>query len=232
VQKQVNKQILNKKVLTDNVFDFEIEWDCTGSAAPRAGQFVHILPEGKTLRRPISIAEIKDRSIRIIFEVRGEGTDLISRASELDVIGPLGNGFTLGDYEKVLIVGGGIGVPPLLELFKYYRNAEVVLGFRTSEQVILADEFGSIAENSGSVDVQIGNVVDLPDKEYDMVFAVGPVPMMKAVAKKYPACQVSLEERMGCGVGACLGCSVRTTGGMKTVCKDGPVFAGKELNLA
>jgi dihydroorotate dehydrogenase electron transfer subunit len=228
VQKPVNKKVLNKKNLTETVFDFEVEWvtdgDLNNAKKPLPGQFVHILPEGKTLRRPISIAGIGDNSIRIIFEIRGEGTELISKANELDILGPLGNGFTLGDYKKVLLIGGGIGVPPLLELFKHYPHADVVLGFRDLEHVILADEFG------GNVDVQTGNVIDLPDKEYDMVFTVGPLPMMRAVAEKYPFCQVSLEERMGCGVGACLGCSVKTVSGMRTVCKDGPVFFGNELS--
>ncbi|MDR0983606.1 MAG: dihydroorotate dehydrogenase electron transfer subunit [Ruminococcus sp.] len=224
----MNRKILNKQNLNETVFDFEIEWNSGDDLdkKPKPGQFVHILPDGKTLRRPISIAEIKSQSIRIIFEVRGEGTKLISQASDFDVIGPLGNGFTLGDYKKVLIVGGGIGVPPLLELFKHYPKADVVLGFRSSEQVILADEFNRISDK---VDIQVGNIVNLPSENYDMVFTVGPTAMMKAVAEKYSFCQVSLEERMGCGVGACLGCSVRTDTGMKTVCKDGPVFFGNEI---
>lgn len=222
----MNRVILEKKYLTTDILDMEIEFD--GKAKP--GQFVHILPKNEILRRPISIAGITDKSLRIIFQIRGAGTKILSQSEVgdfLDVLGPLGNGFPLEDSENVFLVGGGIGTPPLLPLAQYYgEKATVILGFRDENSAILEDEF---KKTGAYTTVQTGNIINLPDREFDTVYTVGPLPMMKAVAEKYRNVYVSLEERMGCGVGACLVCACKTKTGMARVCKDGPVFKSNEL---
>ncbi|GHU55226.1 dihydroorotate dehydrogenase B (NAD(+)), electron transfer subunit [Clostridia bacterium] len=217
-------KILEKEEIRENIFSVWVE----GVKNAKAGQFLHILPKNKTLRRPISICEIDGEKVRIVFSVRGDGTAEIATYDDtLDIVGPCGNGFTFQDAEKVLLVGGGIGVPPLLEIAKHYRkSADVVLGFRNSDLVILEEDF---KKTGASVNVQTNYIIDLPEKDYDVVYTVGPFPMMKAVAQKYKNVFVSLEERMGCGVGACLCCPVRTTDGMKRVCKDGPVFNSNDF---
>ncbi|MDR0918602.1 MAG: dihydroorotate dehydrogenase electron transfer subunit [Oscillospiraceae bacterium] len=226
---QIFCEIIKKEEIAFNIFSMWLKTDCENQYGKKienlkSGQFLHILPQGKTLRRPISICEIGENSLRIVFEIRGEGTADIASMNEgdiLDVLAPCGNGFPIEKAEKVLIVGGGIGVPPLLELSKYFPNADIVLGFRDKEHIILENEFKN-------PDIQTGAIINLPDKDYDLVYTCGAIPMMKAVAAKYKKVYVSLEERMGCGVGACLGCPVKTTDGIKRVCKDGPVFNAAE----
>lgn len=221
------------------------------AAQAKVGQFVHILCGEKTLRRPISICEIskENGALRIVFEIRGEGTEWLAgrkAGDELDILGPLGNGFTLCDCEKAIFVGGGIGVPPLLEGCKAYGvKATAILGFRNKDAVILERDFTDVCDNvyvttdDGSYGTK-GFVTDvLKDciEQGAAVFACGPKPMLKGVAmlaKEAGAeCQVSLEERMGCGIGACLVCACKTKEKdgehMRHVCKNGPVFPAEEV---
>lgn len=220
-------KILSKKYLTNDILDMEIEFE--DKAVP--GQFIHILPKDEILRRPISIAGITDKSLRIIFQIRGGGTKILAQSAVgdlLDILGPLGNGFPIADERNVLLVGGGIGTPPLLPLAQHYGNrATVILGFRDENSVILESEF---RETGADTVIQTGNIIELPDREFETVFTVGPLPMMKAVVKKYRNVYVSLEERMGCGVGACLVCVCKTKTGMARVCKDGPVLKSEVLD--
>ncbi len=248
---QNNYVLLEKQTLAKNIFDFTILCPDIADAASE-GQFIHILPAGHTLRRPISICGIdkKKGTLRIVFEAKGDGTKLIAdtpKGSVLDIVGPLGHGFVLPETDKkVIITGGGIGVPPLLPLAKHYgKNAVVILGFRNSQAVILKEDFEAcgakviICTDDGSYGVHGLVTVPLKDELSDAaaVLSCGPIPMLKAVAKeaeeKNVPCQVSLEERMGCGVGACLvcACKVKKNGEEKFghVCKDGPVFDSKEV---
>lgn len=240
--------IRTKTEPTPGVFRFDIECpDLAGRAA--AGQFVHIRVPGFTLRRPVSIARIlpESQGLSLVFEVRGGGTEALSRLSEgdsLDLMGPLGQGFTLlGPDAKAVFVGGGIGLPPLLEAAAHYRRPTVLAGFRTAGAVILRADFENIgadfrlATDDGTAGEK-GTVLPLLERRLsegpvDILYACGPTPMLRAVRvlalEKGIRCELSLEERMGCGVGACLVCACKTAGGMKQVCKDGPVFPAEEV---
>lgn len=223
----------------------------------RGGQFLHIkCGDGQLLRRPISVARTQwdepEDTAALIFEVRGEGTRWLSQrkvGDKLDVLGPLGNGFDVSKEGRYLLVGGGIGIPPLMEygeLLQWPRVA--VLGFRTKdkafpsitsrfqehcEQTYICTDDGSLGRH-GFVDSQVREILE-KDKDFTAVLACGPKPMLKSVAKVAAefgiSCQVSMEERMGCGVGACLVCAtLMRDGTMKHVCKDGPVFNAEEVD--
>ena len=219
----------------------------------KAGQFVHIAcGEGNLLRRPISICAVSGAYIRVVFAVKGSGTKYLAarKAGEmLDVLGPLGNGFDLSDTTgRAMLIGGGIGVFPLYETAKPFAGrAEVILGFRSAEQAVLMEEFAGngaevrVATDDGSLGVK-GLVTDLArgviaQQRPDIIYACGPMPMLKGVAALADEfgirAQVSMEERMGCGLGACLvcNCKVKRAGaeGYARVCKDGPVFDAKEV---
>ncbi|MDR0974724.1 MAG: dihydroorotate dehydrogenase electron transfer subunit [Ruminococcus sp.] len=227
------------------------------SAKP--GQFVNILVPGHFLRRPISICETLGETLRLVFEERGEGTKALGKlmpGDELDILGPLGeNGFSTDKYSSAILVGGGIGTPPLKFCKNKLAKSATVLGFRTDKQVILAGEFFNVQvctdDGSRGHHGNIGKPLEkfLKTGAYEVIMACGPKPMLKTVvnlAEKYNIpVEVSLEERMACGAGACLGCACK----MKTVdrqsesnfgsigstaivsyprvCKDGPVFDGK-----
>lgn len=223
----------------------------------RGGQFLHIkCGDRQLLRRPISVARTEwdepEDTVALIFEVRGEGTKWLSQRSigdKLDVLGPLGNSFDVSKPGRYLLVGGGIGVPPLLEfgeLLQWPRTA--VLGFRSKdkaflsitsrfqehcEQTFICTDDGSLGWH-GFVDSQVREILE-KDKGFTAVLACGPRPMLKSVAKAAAefgvSCQVSMEERMGCGVGACLVCAIpMKDGAMKHVCKNGPVFNAEEVD--
>jgi dihydroorotate dehydrogenase electron transfer subunit len=223
--------------------------DIAKTAKP--GQFVNVLVPGFFLRRPISICEANGDSLRLVFEVRGQGTSALAEigvGDTVDILGALGKrGFSVDKYDSAILVGGGIGTPPL----KYCKNKMIksaaVLGFRSKSNVIMADEFAgdynsvTVCTDDGSMGYH-GNVSEplenlLKIGGYDVVFACGPKPMLVSVTKltaKYNIpCEVSLEERMACGVGACLGCVCKTVKDGKDiyahVCKDGAVFDGNEV---
>ena len=244
--------IVEKKTLGAGVYSVTVSApEC--AAAASVGQFANIAAPGFTLRRPISICGIdKTRgTLRFVFEVRGKGTAAISDVREgecLDILAPLGNGFKLPEG-KVIVVGGGIGVPPLLGVSAVKGSGcTAVLGFRDYSKIILTDEFkanGSevvVCTDDGSVGIHGLVTVPLAEKLSDDVKAVlacGPEPMLKAVAalckeRKVP-CQISLEQRMGCGVGACVVCSCMTIRNGEEyyarVCKDGPVFNAEEVKF-
>ncbi|HIZ55942.1 MAG TPA: dihydroorotate dehydrogenase electron transfer subunit [Firmicutes bacterium] len=247
--------VIHKSSLAAGVYDYTLY--CPEVAArAQAGQFVHIRVDGFTLRRPISICEIGQETgvIRLVFEVRGEGTKALSRINEgdlMDLIAPLGKGFSiLPASSRVIAVGGGIGTPPMLETIKHYgANGAAVIGFRSAAQVILENDFvrtGAqtiVCTEDGSRGVK-GFVTDplrqlLSAGKTDLVCACGPAAMLKAVVALTEElgvrCEVSLEERMGCGVGACLVCACKTVKDGKEyyahVCQDGPVFPAEEVIL-
>lgn len=226
----------------------------SGGRSVHPGQFVHIrCGDAQLLRRPISICSWTGSrmgdTLTIVFEVRGEGTAWLAQreaGDTLDVLGPLGNGFQIkpGPY---LLVGGGIGVPPMVGCAAYSGGCSTaILGFRSRSKAILLDEFAAncagyqIATDDGSlgyhgfVDALVRQELE-KEHHYLGVLACGPKPMLKSVAKAAAEfgvpCQVSMEERMGCGVGACLVCAVpMKDGSMKHACKDGPVFDGAEVD--
>jgi 2-polyprenylphenol hydroxylase and related flavodoxin oxidoreductases len=220
-----------------NAYDFVLLCSDVAKAA-LVGQFVHIKADGFYLRRPISICEISGDCIRIVFEVRGEGTAELSKLSvgdSVDILAPLGKGFTIPRGE-VFVVGGGIGVPPLLEAVKQAESAKAFLGFRNAESVILQEDFSKFCDTTVTLEPEF---VTFPLKKAlesgrpSAILACGPAAMLKAVsalAEEFNVpCQVSLEQRMACGVGACLVCSCQTKYGVKHVCKDGPVFDAREV---
>ena len=217
----------------------------------KVGQFVHIkLSEEFTLRRPISICDVKNDIISIIFEIRGKGTEWLSKVKKgdmLDILGPLGNGFDLSNCgENPIFIGGGIGVPPMLLTAKQVENPTVIAGFRNKDYIMLLDKFKKIgAETYVTTDDgsfgRHGFVTDVLKEKIETataVYACGPTPMLKIIAEicneNDVFCEVSLEERMACGVGACLVCACKIKAEnegieFKHVCKDGPVFNSKEV---
>ncbi len=246
--------ILEKKTLGKDIYSFTVSCPDAAKAAS-AGQFANITAPGYTLRRPISICGIDKQkgTLRFVFEVRGKGTAEIAKLNVgecMDVLGPLGNGFRLPEGKKIAVVGGGIGVPPLLGTVKAHAgDAVAVLGFRNYEKIILADEFEKagaetiVCTDDGSVGYHGVVTAPLEEKlaagDIALVCACGPEPMIKAVValcdKMNVPCQVSLEQRMGCGVGACVVCSCMTVRNgqeyYSRVCKDGPVFDSKEVKF-
>lgn len=246
-------ELISTNKINSTCYDFSIF--CPEIVAlAKAGQFLHIRCGEKTLRRPISICEINREkgNIRFIFDIRGEGTLWLSQrimGERLDILGPLGNGFDTNNGEgKALFVGGGIGVPPLLETAKMFNGqADAILGFRCSEIAILIEDFQKecanvfLTSDDGSL-CKKGFATNLlmeciENKRYDIIYSCGPMPMLKEVSKIAKTngipCYISLEERMGCGVGACLVCACKIKAdGVETykhVCKDGPVFNAEEV---
>ena len=226
-------------------------WLDAGEMAETAtvGQFVNIkCGEGLLLRRPISICRVEGTRLNVVFEVRGEGTAWLADrqvGEMLDVLGPLGHGFAYPEG-KVLVVGGGIGVPPMLQTARKAPNGVIAcLGFRNADKAMLIPEFEQCCEqvyvssDDGTLGVHsyVAGIVDTALAEHPDITAVlacGPKIMLKTVyaaAQKHQvSCQVSMEERMGCGIGACLVCACKNSNGeYKHVCKDGPVFAAEEV---
>ena len=229
--------------LTEDTYELVLSGDTSAITAP--GQFVNIELPGKFLRRPISICNWTDNALMLLVKVAGEGTKELVRCvpgTELDVLTGLGNGFDMsrsGEYP--LLVGGGVGIPPLYVLAKRLtaqgKRVTAVLGFNRKSEIFLAEEFRAlgaeviIATADGSVGLK-GLVTDgmAAVSDYTYLYTCGPEPMLKAV---YDACktsgQFSFEERMGCGFGACMGCSCRTKYGNKRICKEGPVLEKEEI---
>ncbi|MCD7722979.1 MAG: dihydroorotate dehydrogenase electron transfer subunit [Clostridiales bacterium] len=232
--------ILSNKPLASRVYEMKLSGDTTAFKA--AGQFINIKLDGKFLRRPISVADYADGCLTIIYKVVGAGTEQMSQLKAgdmLDCLAGLGNGFTVMPCQSPVVIGGGVGVPPLYnltkKLIKQGQNATVIMGFNKKNEIFYEQEFKAlgakviVATADGSYGEK-GFVTDVMNINYDYIYACGPVPMLKAVNSiaKTPG-QFSLEERMGCGFGACMGCSCKTKNGAKRVCCDGPVFERGEL---
>ena len=226
----------------------------------KPGQFLEIKVSDTGepfLRRPISIYNIDGENVEFIFQVKGKGTELLSKielGKEIDIMGPLGFGaFKIENYKNVAIIGGGIGIYPLYELTKELKgkaNLNVYLGFRNKSLVTCEKEFEAIGLNKLVVTTDDGSYKekgfaidfmkkDIEEHKVDMIFACGPLQMLKAV-REYAInnnipCQISLEERMGCGIGACLGCAVKIISGAEPryghVCKEGPVFNAQDVEI-
>ena len=240
--KQVIFEIQSNEALTRDVYKMVLSGDTSGITNP--GQFVELALPGKYLRRPISVNDWTEDSLTIIYKIVGQGTEQMASipiGTRLDVLTGLGNGYdtSLSGAHPVL-VGGGVGVPPLYALCKKLlaegKHPSVVLGFNKACEIFLKAEFEAlgvptcIATADGSVGTK-GFVTDvLKDLEYSYFYSCGPMPMFRAMEQVVKTSgQYSFEERMGCGFGACMGCSIQTKSGAKRVCKDGPVFIREEV---
>ena len=239
--KQNNYQILSNVALTNDVYKMVLDGDTRYITAP--GQFINIRLDGKFLRRPISVCDYDDKSITIIYKIVGEGTEQLSKLESgevLDVLTGLGNGYDITKSTKPLLIGGGVGVPPMYNLAKALladgQKPTVVLGFNTKSEIFYEDEFKALGCNTlvttadGSYGIK-GFLTDaMTDLDYDYFYTCGPLPMFKAVYNATSTSgQFSFEERMGCGFGACMGCSCKTKYGNKRICKDGPVLVKEEI---
>ena len=233
--------VTKNEALTPLIYEMKLAGDVSG--VTRAGQFVEIALDGLYLRRPISVCNYEEGELTLIYKVVGKGTDLMSQMAEgtqLDVLTGLGNGFNIDhECEKPLLVGGGVGVPPLYRLTRDLiargKEVTVVLGFNTESEIFYAEKFEEagakviIATADGSVGVK-GFVTNALPENYTHFYTCGPEPMLKAVYKATSTSgQMSFEERMGCGFGACMGCSCKTLTGYKRICKDGPVMMKEEI---
>lgn len=260
-------KLIAKEQLKDDIFKYSVESEEMCKLA-KPGQFLEIKVLKGTeplLRRPISIYNVDEKAnlIEFIFQVKGKGTKILSEVEigqEIDIVGPIGNGiFDVKKYENAAIIGGGIGVFPLYELVKRLgevgtEKVNTYLGFRSKDFVVLENEFENISTNltittdDGSYKEQGFAINKLKEdienneasgKPTDIIFACGPLPMLKAVQQlaleKNIPCQISLEEKMACGLGVCLGCAVKLAGTeelqYKHVCKDGPVFWANEVEI-
>ena len=227
--------------IAKNVFRMRLEGDCSDITRP--GQFINIKLDGKFLRRPISVCDVEGNTVTVIYKVVGSGTGIMSVlpcGSALDILTGLGNGYdTSVSGNDVLLLGGGVGVPPLYLLAKKLiaegKSVTAVLGFNTADEAFYEDEFRAlgaavtVATADGSRGVK-GFVTDALPESYSYFYTCGPEPMLKAVYKATKSDgQFSFEERMGCGFGACMGCSCKTVTGYKRICKDGPVLLKEEI---
>ncbi|MEG2365475.1 MAG: dihydroorotate dehydrogenase electron transfer subunit [Alistipes sp.] len=236
--------IRTNEPLTESVWRMTLAGDTQYITA--AGQFVNIELEGLFLRRPISVCDYDAQSITLIYKVVGEGTAQMSRlrtGDVLDLLTGLGNGFATDvPTATPLLVGGGVGIPPLYNLAKQLlakgKKVTVVLGFNTAAECFYVDEFRALgvevvvatADGSEGVRGFVTTVLAEQPLVYDYFYACGPLPMLRALCEQTPtAGQVSMEERMGCGFGGCMGCTCHTTQGAKRVCKEGPVFRKEEI---
>lgn len=239
--KQVLFSVKENTPLTDNVYKMILTGDCSDITAP--GQFVNIKIDGLFLRRPISVCDRTDNELTIIYKVVGNGTDEMSRMKNgqiLDVLTGLGNGYDLTLCgENPLLLGGGVGVPPMYMLAKKLieqgKSVSVILGFNTESEVFYENEFKALGcdVTVSTVDGSYGKkgfVTDALPENYSYFYCCGPEPMLKAVFNGTKTSgQFSFEERMGCGFGACMGCSCKTVTGYKRICKDGPVLKKEEI---
>ena len=234
-------EIVKNVALTADVYKMELAGDTSAVTAP--GQFVNIKLEGKFLRRPISVNDCVDGLLTIIYKVVGEGTAQMAKmqaGEKLDILTGLGNGYDLADAgEHPVLLGGGVGVPPLYMLAKQLiaagKKVSVVLGFNKATEVFYADEFKALGTDvtvttvDGSMGVK-GFVTDALPADYTYFYTCGPEPMLKAVYRATNTSgQMSFEERMGCGFGACMGCSCKTITGYKRICREGPVMRKEEI---
>ena len=234
-------QIIENTQLTATVYRMRLVGDT--SHITRPGQFVNIKLDGFYLRRPISVCDCQGDTLTLVYKVVGKGTEAMSKMKEgkLDILTGLGNGYDLSlSGDKPLLLGGGVGVPPLYllakELIKEGKDVTVILGFNTKDEIFYEEEFKAIgakvlvATADGSYGVRGFVTNAMEGLDYTHFYTCGPEPMLKAVCKAtVTSGQLSFEERMGCGFGACMGCSCKTLTGNKRICKEGPVMKKEEI---
>ena len=235
--------IVSNECIAEKIWKMVLKGDTAGI---KPGQFVEIAVPGYYLRRPISVSDVEDDRLTIIYKTVGKGTTAMAQmlpGEELDILTCLGNGYDLTKAkEEVLLIGGGVGVPPLIYLAKKLREqnkkVHAIIGFNTKNEVFAEEVFEElgcdvqVCTMDGSYGRQgvVTDVIEMPAPYY---FACGPMPMLRAIAQTVGTNgQMSMEERMGCGVGICVGCSIETKNGVKRVCKEGPVFNVEELTFS
>lgn len=239
--KQGYFEITENVALTSNVMRMKLKGDISDITA--SGQFVNIKLDGMFLRRPISVCDACEDTLTIIYKVVGKGTEAMSKmeSGKLDILTGLGNGYDLSvSGDKPLLLGGGVGVPPMYMLAKQLitqgKQVSVILGFNTKDEVFYEEEFKALGADvtvttvDGSYGMK-GFVTDaMKEMDYTYFYTCGPEPMLKAIYNtSVTSGQCSFEERMGCGFGACMGCSCKTLYGNKRICKDGPVLIKEEI---
>ncbi len=247
-------RIKKNERVAENIYELLLEGDVRGMTRP--GQFVTLVLPGFFLRRPLSVADWSDHALRMFYKVVGKGTEALRNKSHgtLDVMTGIGNGFDLDltDGKVPVLIGGGVGVPPLFGLAKAFLaqhiQPTVILGFNQSDEIFLADEFEEmgcdvrIATVDGSVGIKgfvtdaLAPLIDEKGGEALYIYTCGPMPMFHALAAQMNAAGIdgsfSLEERMGCAMGICLGCTIQTKEGPRRVCQEGPVFKKEVLPWA
>ncbi len=230
----------NEKI-AENVYKMTLSGDV--SSIKNAGEFINIKIDGLYLRRPISVYDKDENSVIIVYKVVGKGTEIMAKMKneKLDVLTGLGNGYDLDNSGNTpLLIGGGVGVPPLYllakRLIKQGKKVKVVLGFNTKSEIILKEDFEKLGAEVlvSTVDGSYGTKGFVTDAinglDYSYVYTCGPLPMLKAVYNNIKTSgEFSFEEKMGCGFGACMGCSCKTLYGNKRICKDGPVLKREEI---
>ena len=234
-------EITDHRPVARNIFRICLQGDASGITRP--GQFVNLQIEGFFLRRPISVFDWNNHSLTLIYKAVGKGTELMSRmkpGEKLDILTGLGNGYNLSlSGEQPLLIGGGVGIPPLYGLAKALKKENktvtAVLGFNTAPELYAVEDFRALGCDVivATVDGSCGRkgfVTDVLPESCSYYYACGPLPMLRSVFRTCSSSgEFSLEERMGCGFGACMGCSIQTREGAKRVCREGPVFRKEEL---
>ena len=241
--KQPMARVVSHEQIAHGIYELTLFTPIADSAEP--GQFVHVkIPGGGAhmLRRPISIARSEESTLTLIYQIKGAGTRLLSHVGAgefIDVLGPLGNGFSVKNVNRALVVGGGMGAAPLENLLLHHKEVEfdAVLGFRNKRASYRLWYFQHLAKDltvmteDGSLGTKGFVTHVMENLSYDYYFACGPMPMLRAVHACGRPGQLSFEERMGCGFGACMGCSCETLVGNKRICVDGPVMDSSEVKF-
>ena len=234
--------VISNEALTDSVYKMVLGGDTSAITAP--GQFVNIQLDGMFLRRPISVCDYDGKTLTILYKVVGKGTEAMSQMAagkELDLLTGLGNGYDLSlSGDRPVLIGGGVGVPPMYHLAKELlaqgKTVSVILGFNTKNEIFYEEEFKAlgcavtVTTVDGSYGVKGFVTTPLEAMDYTYFYTCGPEPMLKAVYRSSKTSgQMSFEKRMGCGFGACMGCSCKTITGYKRICKEGPVMKKEEI---
>lgn len=232
-------KIISNDEIAKDVYKLVIKGNTLGYEKP--GVFAELSVRECFLKRPISISKCERDHLTLVFRAVGKGTKIMSGwqvGNEIELLGPLGNGYEiLGDVKTPIVIGGGIGIPPLLglvdKMIKKGIKPKAILGFNTKDEIFYEKEFKEILRDLEiyTIDGSYGNkgFVTEAFEQAEYIYACGPMPMLKAIDGKCKSGQFSLEARMGCGFGACMGCSIETTKGSKRVCKEGPIFNKEEI---